>query len=121
MQVIALALVSLTVLTVWLVAARPGMPRRIGRACLRALFEAGKWHIAPYLDQVEARCADPGGRAEPAIADDPGAVSTGTGEGAIVVRLLDGSLAKADYHAAMAELARLDADRHPLSLPGPDR
>jgi hypothetical protein len=112
MEIVGLALVFAAVLAAWLVAARPGplrrLGRRVGQACLDMLFAAAEWYAEPFLDSAACH-----GVVDGAVVVDP----ADTAEATATARLLDGRISGAEYRTAMAELARLDADRRPVSLP----
>jgi hypothetical protein len=112
MEFVGLTLVSVAALTAWLVAARPGLlsriGRRLGQACLDGLFAAAEWYAEPYLDTPACHASPTA-----ALMADPAE----TAEATATTRLLDGRCTMGEYHAVMAELARLDEARHPLTLP----
>jgi hypothetical protein len=117
MEFVGLALVSVAALLAWLVAARPGLLTRIGRklgqACVDGLFAAAEWYAEPYLDAPVCHASPTGIVVVDADPADPADAA----EASATARLLDGRFTKVEYHAAMAELARLDAARRPLTLP----
>jgi hypothetical protein len=96
----------------WLVATRPDLPGKIGRAFLDGMVCAAEWYAEPFLESAGCH-AVVGSAGAGAVLLDP----TETAELTATARLLSGTISRADYRAAMADLARLDADRHPLTLP----
>jgi hypothetical protein len=106
-ELIGLVLVFFAFLMVWLVAARPDLPKRILRALFEGLESTGRSYA---IGLTNLHPTSPGDETKPADEFDA-AEMTATG------KLLDGTTTRADYHRAMAELARADAVRNPIRMP----
>jgi hypothetical protein len=106
-ELIGLVLVFLAILLVCLVSARPDLPKRIGRGLIDGLESAG-----PCFAVGTTAPDDAGVGAEAKPADEAAATET-----TVIGQLFDHTITQADYHVAMAELARVDAVRHPIRMP----